>query len=66
MLYSEGRVSYRVRPVTGPSVDLTIIFAAVLVALELMRVLCALSTPDEPDDPTSSVVTASSFGAGGP
>jgi hypothetical protein len=67
MNFSVQRVLYAVPPsVTGPSADLTILFAAVCVVLELMRTLCALSTPGEPDDPTYSISIASSFGAGGP
>jgi hypothetical protein len=66
MSFSGQRVFYSMRAVTGPSADLTILFAAVCVALELMRALCALSTPGEPDDPIHSITIASSFGSGGP
>jgi hypothetical protein len=67
MNFSGQHLLYSVRPsVTGPSADLTILFAAICVALEVMRVLCVLSTPDPPDDPTYSISIASSFGAGGP
>jgi hypothetical protein len=66
MSFSGQRVFYYTRAVTGPSADLTILFAAVCVALELMRALCALSTPGDPDDPIHSIAIASSFGSGGP
>jgi hypothetical protein len=66
MSLSGQRVFYSVRTATGPSADLTILLAAVCVALELMRVLCALSTPGEVDDPAHSITIASSFGSGGP
>jgi hypothetical protein len=66
MSLSGQRVFYSVRAATGPSADLTILLAAVCVALELMRVLCAMSPPGEPDDPTESITITSSFGARGP
>jgi hypothetical protein len=67
MNFSEQRVFYSARrTVTGPSADLTILLAAICVAFEVVRVLCALSTPGELDDPIYSISIASSFGAGGP
>ncbi len=67
MNFMEQRVFYSVRgSVTGPSADLTILLAAICIAFEVMRLLCALSTPGKLDDPIYSISLASSFGAGGP
>jgi hypothetical protein len=67
MNFGEQRVFYSVRgSIAGPSADLTILLAAICIAFEVMRVLCALSTPGEIDDPIYSISIASSFGTGGP
>jgi hypothetical protein len=62
MNFGERRVAYSISPVNEPSADLTILLAAVCIALGAMRVLCAISTPGEVDDPSYSVTVASSFG----
>jgi hypothetical protein len=68
MNFGERRVSYPVgsvnefSPANEPSADLTLLLASACIALALMRVLCALSTPSEVDDPTYSITVASSFG----